>query len=408
MGASQTKQLLASLSIEPTAEGRVPPLSVSAARKLFAAFDVNRDGVLDRGESIKFIGAYLRAHGEHKPPVERVLKLLAAIDKNGDGVIDFAELTGQSRSIGFRGLVHTRLGAAECGAFTHLALLAKIEIVQHLEAEWLRMRRHHGDGNLPGHPYFQLRLVSREFRALVDNMVVDGLLSPPSHATLDVSRVRDDNFVSTSLPLTVAEIRRTCAGEAWFPKVDQYIGEMSKRVMARCSFYPGGIILVTDADVVEPQVDLVWTTAGKSRTINLSDGEPLSWFGEKDTLLELRHGFKDMWFRLSRGEALRELLKRNSLKMLHWSGFDLDVPDIRGVSFDSKTTIEVRFNNMVVGNVTFQPVVLGALRSELHGDKNFLTVVWTELEASPAHKVVPEFLRTRNVMILRNFAYDLQ
>lgn len=408
MGANQTKTLLASLSIEPGDDGRVPPLSVSAARKLFAAFDVNRDGVLDRGESIKFIGAYLRAHGEHKPAAERVLALLAAIDKNGDGCVDFSELTGQSRSIGFRGLVRARQGAAECGAFTGVALLVKIEIVQLLEREWLRMRRHHGEGNRPAHPYYQLRLVCRAFRALVDDMVIDGLLAPPSHASLDVTHVRELNYVATSLPLTVAEIRRTSSDESWFPKVDAYISEMSKRIMARCSFFPGGIMFVTDADVVEPQVDLVWTTDGKSRTIALSDSEPLGWFGHKDPELDVRRGLpKDMWQRLARGEPLREVLKFNGLKLLHWDGYS-EAPDIKGATFDSKTTIQVRYNNMVVGHVTFQPVVLGALRSELQGDKNFLTVAWSELEAAPAQKAVPLFFHTRNVLIMRNFTYDLQ
>jgi Ca2+-binding EF-hand superfamily protein len=88
MGSSASRELLAKVQLESgdgdgASTPKALPLSIDVARQVFALFDRNRDGKLDRSESVKFISAYLVAHGEPKATPERALALLAAIDRNG-------------------------------------------------------------------------------------------------------------------------------------------------------------------------------------------------------------------------------------------------------------------------------------------------------------------------------------
>lgn len=400
MGSSASRELLSKVQLESgdgASTSKALPLSINVARQVFALFDKNRDGKLDRSESVKFISAYLVAHGEPKATPERALALLAAIDRNGDGNISFEELTGVPLALGFAMMPRVRLGQHACGAFTGVALLAKIEIVQLLEHDWKRRCAREASPrplHQHQHPAFVLRLVCREFKALVDNLITDGLVCPP-FSVVDVSAVREHNFCKSALPLTAQELRRTCHKEKWFGVVDAYISEMSSRSMTSLACeYHNHVVLFTDANIKDDdRLKLQW----------IVDGRP----GSKETMSLGSRQFLPMKIDVFRDAAPSTFQFLTSEPMQVFTVPFGAMPEIRELRFDAHVSVAFTYAGIPVGQVSFEPVCVGAIRSELKGDKNTLTVLFTELEAT-ASKRAPEFLGARSAVLINGIRYALR
>jgi hypothetical protein len=420
MGVVQSKKLLALVELE-VGQGQSPRLSADVARQVFADFDKSRDGVLDRGEAIKFIGTYLRAHGETSPSAERVLRLFAALDTDKSGTLSFTELTGLPRTVGEhdRHMFGIASFGGPCGAFTPLALLCKQIIVDLLEVDWRR-------NPIGSHPFYTLRRVCREFAALVAEMALDGLLTPP-HTAFDVSLVQSRNFIrSHHASITAPDVRRLFHREPWFAAVDKYIDDMSSRVMR--SFRFEDLYFVTDAPIEDDGGKLSFTVligdrAKASRAMQI--GEPLnvriSMLGRQDTAVDdelkgARDEFaawpKDFWcefLNLDNETNAREVhrqLRGHRMHMANWGSWYVDASIFpRDVPMSTEITIDIAYNGASVGHVKFQPVVIGALRSELHGNHHHMSFAFMRLQ--PSATVAPEFIRRRSVLVMNKFQYDL-
>jgi hypothetical protein len=309
-----------------------------------------------------------------------------------DGSISFEELTGVQLTLGFAMMPRVRLGQHACGAFTGVALLAKTEIVQHLERDWKRRcAKDASQRRLLQHPAFTLRLVCREFKALVDNLITDGLVCPP-FSVLDVSAVREHNFCKSALPLTAQDLRRTCHNEPWFGAVDAYISEMSTRSMTsmRCA-YTNHVILFTDAGIKDgDRLTLQWIIDGRAAA-----KETLS-LGSREIVPLKTEVFAPSTFRLLTSKPMQMFTVPYGA-----------MPEIRELRFDAHVSVAFSYAGNPVGRVSFQPVCAGAIRSELKGDKNTLMVLFTELEAT-ANKCAPEFLGARSAVLINDFCYVLK
>jgi hypothetical protein len=419
MGSAHSKKLLARVELE-VGQGQSPRLSAAVARQVFADFDKSRDGVLDRSEAIKFIGTYLRAHGESAPSAERVLKLFNALDTDHSGTISFTELTGLPRTVGEfdRHMFGIASFGGACGAFTPVALLCKQIIFDLLEFDWRR-------NPVGSHPFYTLRLVCREFAALAGEMVLDGLLSPP-HTAFDVSLVQRRNFIRSHVAsITVPDVRRLFHAEPWFPAVDKYIDDMSDRVMR--SFRFDELYFITDAPIEDDGGKLSFAVriggGSKAKVREMEIGEPLNvrvsllgGHGGDDDELKEGDEFvawpKDFWCQflsLNDETVAREVhrqLRGHHMQMASWGSwytgegiFPRDVP------MSTEITIDIAYNGASVGHVKFQPVVIGALRSELHGDQHHMSFAFMRLQ--PSATVAPEFIRRRSVLVMNKFQYDL-
>lgn len=414
MGSSQSKKLLGQIELE-VGVGQSPRLSVDIARQIFADFDRSRDGVLDQREAVKFIGAYLRAHGEHAPSAERVLQIFSALDVDKSGTISFTELTGLPRTVGDhdRHMFGIAAFGGECGAFTPLALLCKQIIVELLESDWRR-------NTVGSHPFYTLRRVCREFAALAASMVLDGLISPP-HTAFDVSLVTRQNFIRSHIAsITATDVRRLFRKERWFKDVDAYIDDMSNRTMRSCRF--SSLYFVTDAPIEDSggKVTMTVRVGNKSSARAMNIGEPISLalIRLREDEKELKEGDelvgwpKDFWCKFQKldddhfAREVHDELRGHRMQMAHWDSWYVDKDMFPpNVSMSTDVIIDVAYNGASIGHVKFQPVVLGALRSELHGDKHHMSIAFMRLEASET--VAPEFMRRRSVLIMNEFQYDL-
>ena len=416
-------------------------LSVNNARSVFAAYDKDGSGVLERKEALAFLKDVLKRQPPNSSTPTTAEELLARLDQNGDGCLSWTELTGIS-------YLRTGHGRAVM-AFMNTA--TPEEKAAALTGSGFRLLNKDARGLVliemcrlvnPS----QVAAVCRLFHDEVEQLQRQGRVKSPEWHDFEPNDARELGQVTCPFPtLTANQLNNAYSDKPWCPNMNAYMAEMEHRPLRQVSFKE--IFFFTDSPATDGISMTVTLNGKKAGSFPMSSARDDFWFSRRDSPLyqeaigavpkEAAPVYEGFWNEFLRGkydtyekrvdrhnqhqdfmssykseivaqveanEAILAQAEKQQATVLHCECSWMAVTVPKGSTY-SKTVMKFTFHrkSYEVGSVSVALGTFGWLQSEYphynaKGDRD-LAIKFQSL-TPPTHHVDPQYLGARTQIIV--------